>query len=69
MQASQIDLSQRIVAEFREMPGTCLTVAQAARLWALDRSDAARALEHLERAGLLRRTAHGSYVLHSEGTR
>lgn len=34
MQASQVDLSQRIVAEFREMPGTCLTVDQAARLWA-----------------------------------
>lgn len=69
MYTSQIDLSQRIVAEFREMPGTCLTVGQAARLWALERSDAARALERLERAGLLRRTAHGSYVLRSEGTR
>lgn len=66
MHASQIDRSQRMVAEFREMPGTCLTVGQAARLWALDRSDAARALERLERAGVLRRTPRGAYVLRSE---
>lgn len=60
------NLSERIVAEFREMPGTCLTVAQAARLWALDGTDAARALQRLERTGVLKRTEQGAYVLRSD---
>lgn len=63
---SESDLSQRILAEFREIPGTCLTIAQAARLWALDGSEAARALERLERAGILKQTAQGSYLLRSQ---
>lgn len=54
---------RRMVAEFREMPGTRLTIAQAARLWALDRIVAAAALEELERVGSLRRTARETYVL------
>ncbi len=29
------DLATRARAEFREMPGMCLTTAQAARLWQL----------------------------------
>ena len=29
------DLTTRARAEFREMPGMCLTTAQAARLWQL----------------------------------
>jgi DNA-binding GntR family transcriptional regulator len=60
------NLSERIVAEFREMPGTRLTVAQAARLWALDGSDAAQALQRLERTGVLTRTPQGAYVLRSD---
>jgi Fic family protein len=60
------DLSERIVAEFREMPGTALTVAQASRLWSLDDAEADRALRHLERDGILRRTAQGAYVLRSD---
>jgi hypothetical protein len=32
------------------MPGTRLTLAQAARLWAIEGSEAARALERLESA-------------------
>jgi DNA-binding IclR family transcriptional regulator len=66
MTLSQADLNLRILAEFREMPGTCLTIAQAARLWALERSEAARAMEHLERAGILKRTAQGSFLLRSQ---
>ncbi len=65
MPVSETDLNQRILAEFREMPGTCLTIAQAARLWALERSEAARALERLERAGILKQTPQGSYLLRS----
>ena len=30
------DLLLRVQAEFLEMPGLCLTAAQARRLWALD---------------------------------
>ncbi len=65
MPVSETDLNQRILAEFREMPGTCLTIAQAARLWALERSEAARALERLERTGILKQTPQGSYLLRS----
>ncbi len=66
MSVSETDLSRRILAEFREMPGTCLTVAQATRLWALEASEAARALARLERAGILKQTAQGSYLLRSQ---
>ncbi len=66
MSLSQADLTLRILAEFREMPGMCLTIAQAARLWALEGSEAARALESLERAGILKQTAQGSYLLRSQ---
>jgi DNA-binding IclR family transcriptional regulator len=48
------------------MPVTCLTIEQAARLWALERSEAAKAMEHLERAGVLKQTAQGSYLLRSQ---
>ncbi len=63
MSVSETNLTQRILAEFREMPGTSLTIAQAARLWGLDTFAARRALEGLECAGLLRRTAEGRYRL------
>ena len=48
------------------MPGTCLTIVQAARLWALAGPEAARALQRLERAGILMQTAQGSYLLRSQ---
>jgi DNA-binding IclR family transcriptional regulator len=54
---------QRIVSEFREMPGLSLTVAEAARLWDLDTLETARILEQLERAGVLKRAARGTYHL------
>lgn len=59
----ETELLVRITGEFREMPGTCLTIAQAARLWALAQTDAARALQRLELAGVLRRTTQGAYRL------
>jgi len=31
------DVLQRVQGEFSEMPGLCLTAAQAQRLWGLDR--------------------------------
>ena len=66
MSVSETDLTRRILAEFREMPGTCLTIVQAARLWALAGPEAARALQRLERAGILMQTAQGSYLLRSQ---
>lgn len=56
----------RIRAEYREMPGLRLTVAQAARLWALDRDTCEAALERLAHMNYLRRTLDGAYTLTSE---
>lgn len=52
---------QRIRAEFLEMPGLTLTVAQAARLWAVDTIEAKRLLAELSSTGFLMRNAAGSY--------
>lgn len=52
----------RIVGEFREMPGLCLTAAQAARLWGLDADRCVHLLQQLVDAGRLRRVPHGRYV-------
>lgn len=49
-------------AEYAEMPGLALTVAQARRLWAVDEQAALHALESLVDARVLRRTTGGRYV-------
>lgn len=54
-------VTRRIAAEFREMPGLVLSVAQAGRLLGLDEDACERILASLERDGLLRRRAGGSY--------
>ena len=46
-------LIHRARAEFTEMPGLRLTVAQAARLWALDPATSQTMLAALERTGFL----------------
>jgi len=53
----------RIAAEFREMPGLVLSVAQASRLLGLDRGAAERIRATLEGEGVLRRRPGGSYAL------
>ncbi len=55
-------LLRRIRAEFREMPGLCLTVPQARRLWALQDSACEAVLARLLHDGFLRFTADGSFV-------
>jgi hypothetical protein len=65
MALSQTDLNLRILAEFREMPGMCLTIAQAARLWALEGSEAARATEHFRACRRPEANGQGSYLLRS----
>ena len=52
---------RRIAAEFREMPGLVLSVAQASRLLGLDESACQRILATLEHEGLLRRRPGGLY--------
>ena len=55
-----------IRGEFREMPGSCLSIRQAARLWHVPPDTAQRALDSLVAAGLLRVAATG-YVRNPQG--
>ena len=54
---------ERVRAEYREMPGLCLSLAQAARLLGLDRPICSDVFRALVREGFLRETPRGSYVL------
>jgi len=54
-------IQRRIAAEFREMPGLVLSVAQASRLLGLDEPACQRILATLEHDGLLRRRPGGLY--------
>ena len=56
------ELAARLIAEYREMPGLCLSVAQAMRLWRLEHDRCLAVLQHLEASGALRRTTDGRYV-------
>jgi len=47
------DICARVWAEFREMPGLTLTLAQAARLFSLERVRCARVLDALVVSGVL----------------
>lgn len=57
------DLTTRARAEFREMPGMCLTTAQAARLWQLSPARAEELLSELVRSGFLIRRDGQRYRL------
>ena len=58
----QSAIAVRIRGEFNEMPGLCLTLQQAQRLWALDCATCAAALDGLTSEGFLRRNAAGVYL-------
>jgi hypothetical protein len=60
-------LVPRVRCEFLEMPGLRLTVAQAARLWALDQTTSAQILSMLTTTGFLWRNPTGAYVRVSVG--
>jgi hypothetical protein len=60
--APRTAITDRIRGEFNEMPGLCLTFKQAQRLWALDGTTCARALEDLLAQGFLRRTFDGQFL-------
>ena len=56
------DLVRRIESEYREMPGLNLTVAQAQRLWGIDRGTCERLLTLLVTRRVLKRTPAGRYL-------
>ena len=58
-----IRLACRVAAEYREMPGLCLTDSQAARLWGLPLDVCRAVIDELVRRGVLRRTTKGTVVL------
>jgi DNA-binding transcriptional regulator YhcF (GntR family) len=55
-------LADRIRADYREVPGLRLTVAQAARFWGIEIAVCERALHELEQTGFLDRRRNGSYA-------
>jgi hypothetical protein len=56
------DVLQRVQGEFAEMPGLCLTAAQAQRLWGLDRDLCDRLLEALVEAKFLAQRRDGTFI-------
>jgi hypothetical protein len=56
-------LVRRVRAEFLEMPGLCLTIDQAQRLWALAPRACEALLQSLIDSRFLRRTDRGLFVL------
>jgi len=54
-------LCERILGEYREMPGHRLSALQAARLWGLEAGLCEGILDGLVRAGRLARSARGEY--------
>ncbi len=56
-------LIRRVQAEFLEMPGLCLTLNQAQRLWNLQPRTCERLLNSLIDSRFLRRTSRGLFVL------
>ena len=56
------ELTRRVQAEYAEMPGLSVTLAQAQRLLATDEPTCAEVFELLINRGVLRRTPQGRYV-------
>ena len=55
-------LVTRIRSEYSEMPGLRLTLAQACRLWHLERADCERVLRTLVTAQVLAQTQDGAFI-------
>ena len=55
---TDLELLATIYSEYVEMPGLQLTLAQASRLWNVDRARTAQALETLIDASFLRRVGN-----------
>ena len=59
---SLASLTDRIRAEFDELPGLKVTFAQACRLWHADEAKCLAALEALVDEGFLRRSPSGAFI-------
>ena len=60
VQIDPVDARERIRSDFQEMPGLCVTLAQAQRLWSLDESTCVVALSALVSEGYLRKAMAGT---------
>jgi hypothetical protein len=56
------ELTRRVRCEYAEMPGLCLTLSQAQRLWAVDRQTCESIFRALIAQGFLRMTTKGHFV-------
>ena len=56
------EVLRRVQGEYMEMPGLCLTEAQARRLWGLDQASCDALLSTLVDAKFLFRTRTGSFM-------
>jgi hypothetical protein len=65
--ATRTDLLRRIRAEYLEMPGLCLTAAQAGRLWGLEAPTCLDLLDRLLREHFLQRRPNGTYARLTDG--
>jgi hypothetical protein len=55
-------LMEQVQAEYAEMPGLCVTLSQAQRLWAVDQATCEEVFSRLICRGVLRRTITGEFV-------
>jgi hypothetical protein len=55
-------LLSQIKGEYREMPGLCVTLSQACRLWHLDSDTCTNVLSQLVEDHFLRQTPKGLFV-------
>ena len=61
------DVLKRVQGEFVEMPGLCVTAAQAQRLWGLDRELCERLLETLVEKKFLAQRRDGTFIRVGDG--
>lgn len=66
-QQQSLDVLRRVQGEYIEMPGLRLTIAQAQRLWGLDRAVCDALLGTLVEAKFLFRTRDGAFVRADHG--
>jgi hypothetical protein len=52
----------QVQAEYAEMPGLSVTLAQAQRLWAAERAACEEVFRRLTATGVLKETARGRFV-------
>ena len=67
--ASRQRLLRRVEMEYVEMPGLCLTLPQAKRLFVLRDDICVRVLGSLEASGVLRRNEQGAFVFTGDRVR